>query len=142
MQTPGVVQGAATLLAEFGGKWPSFHDAEVLRFTVERSAAPGVGEVTVGLLVHLRRFESRGVGTVDYHQALVKSVVVDFRFMGVEDLSVSDFNHQNVIDDIAFSKGDGAAPVSVEVSGIYGFEGGWRCQTVEVVGVSKGPSEV
>ena len=142
MQTPGVVRGAAALLAEFGGEWPYFHDSEVLRFSVERALVVELGEVIVSLVVHLRRYESRGVGTVDYHQALIKSVVVDFRFTGVEDLSVSDFNHQNVIEEIAFSGGDGGAPVSVEVSGIYGFEGAWWCRTVEVAGVSKGPDEV
>ena len=137
-----MVRGAAALLAEFGSEWPHFHDAEVLRFAVERAPIPEVGEVMVSLLIHLRRYEPRGVGTVGYHQVLVKSVVVDFRFKGVDDLSVCDFNHQNVIEAISFSEGDGDAPVSVEVSGIYGFEGSWRCRTVEVVGVSKGPSEV
>jgi hypothetical protein len=142
MQKPRMIQGATALLAEFGGEWPNFHDAEVLRFAVERAAVVDVGEVVVSLAVHLRRFEARGVGTVNYHLALVKSVVVDFRFTGVEDLSASDFNHQNVLEEIAFSEIDGGAPFSVEVTGIYGFEGRWRCRTVEVAGVSRGLNEV
>jgi hypothetical protein len=142
MQAPAAISGADALLAEFGGKWPYFHDAEVIRFAVERSEAPEDFEVVATLRVHLRRYESRGVGTVDYHQALVKSVVVDFKFGGVEDLSVSDFNHQNVIESISFSDGEGGAPISVEVSGIYGFEGGWRCKTASVAGVSREACEV
>ncbi|MDB5958263.1 MAG: hypothetical protein JWP60_4871 [Ramlibacter sp.] len=30
MQTPGVISGADALLAECGGEWPYFHDADVL----------------------------------------------------------------------------------------------------------------
>jgi hypothetical protein len=133
MQIPKMIRGTTAFLAEFGGEWPNFHDAEVLRFAVERAAVVEVGEVVVCLVVHLRRFETHGVGTVNYHLALVKSVVVDFRFTGVEDLSVSDFNHQNVLEEIAFSESDGGAPVSVEVSSIYGFEGGWLCRSACVL---------
>ena len=142
MQTPRMIQGATALLAEFDGEWPNFHDAEVLRFAVERAAVVDVGEVVVSLAVHLRLFDACYVGTVNYHPALVKSVVVDFRFTGVEDLSMSNFNHQNVLEGIAFSESEGGTPISVEVTGIYGFEGGWRCRTVEVAGVSRGLSEV
>jgi len=135
MQTPVGVIGVEFVLAEFGGKWPSFHDAEVLRFALERTE---LSDVVATLRVNLRRYESRGVGTVDYHQALVQSVLIDFLFTGVEDLAVSDFNHQNVIDGITFSHGGSGAPVSVELSGIYGFDGSWRCSRAEIVGVSRG----
>jgi len=134
MQAPAGVIGADTVLAEFGGKWPSFHDAEVHRFSIERTQEHDVVAI---LRVHLRRYEARNVGTVDYHQALTQSVLIDFKFTGVEDLAVSEFNQQNVIDDIALSFGSGEA-VSVEVPGIYGFDAAWKCRRVEVVSVSRG----
>jgi Immunity protein 50 len=140
VQTPPFLAGAAAVVAEFDGEWPSFHDAEVLRFGLERESAECEGVVAT-LSVQMRRYESRNVGTVDYHQALVKSVLIDFRFTDVEDISVSDFNRQNVIDDIAFSGGGAGAAISVQVDGIYGFDGSWRCRGVEVVSVSRGPGE-
>lgn len=134
MQRLAAVRGADAVLAEFGGAWPSFHDAEVIRFAIERTEKFGV---VATLRVHVRRYESRAVGTVDYHQALVQSVFIDFRFTGVEDLSITDFNEQNVIDDIAVSR-DAGAPMTVEIPGIYGFDATWKCRDLEVTSVLRG----
>ena len=142
MQAPVQIHGTSAVLAEFGGVWPSFHDAEILRFELDRGDSNPERKVVAELRVHVRRYESRGVGTVDYHQALVKSVLIDFRFSGIEDLSVSEFNCQNVIDDIILSAAEENARVSVEISGIYGFDGKWTCDHAEVVRVSRGPGEV
>jgi hypothetical protein len=141
VQTPSVIAGASSVVAEFNGEWPSFHDAEVIRFALERAESAGGGKAVAAMLVHVRRYESRDVGTANYHQAVVKSVLIDFRFTDVQDVCVSNFNSQNVIDGITFSGGDVGAPVSVAVSGIYGFDGRWKCQAVAITAVSRGPSE-
>jgi Immunity protein 50 len=74
---------------------------------------------------------------------LVKSVVIAFRFTGIEALEVSEFNYQNVIDTIAFSEAStpSGARIAVEVESIFGFGGQWRCRTAEVTRVVHGQSE-
>ncbi|MES2398374.1 MAG: Imm50 family immunity protein [Pseudomonadota bacterium] len=138
MQMPVQIHGNSVVLAEFDGVWPSFHDAEILRFELDRGDSTPGRKVVAELRVHVRRYESRGAGTADYHQALVKSVLIDFRFSGIEDLSVSDFNHQNVIDGIILSADEKSGRVSVEIAGIYGFDGQWTCDHAEVVRVTRG----
>ena len=142
MQAPAQIKGTSAVLAEFGGAWPSFHDAEIVRFGLDRGDFTPERKVVAELRVHVRRYESRGAGTIDYHQALVKSVLIDLRFSGVEDLSVSDFNCQNVIDDIVLSAEEENGRVAVEISGIYGLDGRWTCDYAEVVRVSRGAGEV
>jgi len=93
--------------------------------------------------VHLREYEPRDEGTAEHHLALVKNVVIDFRFTGVEALEVTDFNHQNVIDGLSVSDASqgASAKLVVEVQSIFGFGGRWQCRSAEVTGVTQGSSE-
>lgn len=79
------------------GFWPSFHDAEVISFSVSRALPLDTHFCSAKLVVHVRQYTEVGVGTAEYALAIVKSVLVNFIFNGVSDLSVSEFNHQNVI---------------------------------------------
>lgn len=142
MHNLSALAGAEMVVAEFGA-WPSFHDAEVLSFELERSSLVATSSAVARMKVHVRRYEPSNEGTAEYHLALVKSVVIAFRFTGIEALEVSEFNHQNVIDSIAVSEAStpSGARISVEVESIFGFGGQWRCRTAEVVSVVCGPSE-
>ena len=142
MQAPQVLAGSEMVVAEFG-TWPSFHDAEVISFELRRLVPANPGETEVRMTVHVRCYETRGEGTSAYHLALVKNALIAFRFVGVENLEVSEFNHQNVIDDILFTEAGSStsARLAVDVQSNFGFGGQWHCHSAEVSSVSQGPSE-
>jgi Immunity protein 50 len=142
MHPPQAVAGCENVVAALG-VWPSFHDAEVIAFALSRPAPISTGKTEARLTVHVRQYEPRDEGTVRYHLALVRSVLITFRFVGVEALEVSDFNHQNVIDAITFqdSRSPLGATLSVEVESIFGFSGRWHCRFAEVASVVATPGE-
>jgi len=118
------------------GYWPSFHDAEVVRFSAERALPVEVGNTLARLVVHVRQYATIGEGTVQYQQVLRKSVLVHFLFKGVSELELSEFNHQNVIDSITITQPGGAnAPLRVEVESIWGFGGVFQCTSSAIESV-------
>jgi hypothetical protein len=119
------------------GRWPSFHDAEVLAFTLSRGATPDDRVSDARLDVHVRDYESRNEGTAEYEVVLVKSVVIRFVFSGVENLEIDDFNFQNVIDALTISgvQGEHGEELHVDVESIYGFGGRWLCRSARVESV-------
>ncbi|MFM2449607.1 MAG: hypothetical protein RIS44_2057 [Pseudomonadota bacterium] len=133
---PAQIMGSDRVVALLG-YWPTFHDAEVISFCVERAIPFERDHAVAHLAVHVRHFVSVGEGTAQYEQVLSKSVLIRFRFVGVVDLSVSDFNHQNVINAIAVCAIEGDAPgvLRVEVESIWGFGGTWGCSSVLVESV-------
>jgi hypothetical protein len=135
-----IITGADAVVDALG-TWPSFHDAEVLAFELERPALKARAS-EARLKVHVTLYEARNEGTVEYHMALVKSIVVAFRFSGIRELEIFEFNHQNVVDAIVFSEVTTATgkEIAVEVPSIFGFGGKWRCRTAEVIGVFPGPA--
>jgi hypothetical protein len=142
MNPPRAIAGSEKVIAALGG-WPSFHDAEVLAFELERSCPAASQLPETRMKIHVRQYESRNEGTAEYHLALVKNVVITFRFTGLEALEVRDFNHQNVIDGLAVHDAPqtASAKLVVEVPSIFGFGGQWQCQSAEVTNVTHGPSE-
>jgi hypothetical protein len=142
MQAPQTLAGSEMVIAEFGA-WPSFHDAEVISFAMQRPVPVALGEAEILMTVHVRRYEPRGEGTASYHLALVKSSLIAFRFLGVEALDVSDFNHQNVIDAMTISETSSptGATLAVEVQSIFGLGAQWQCRSAEVSAVTREPSE-
>jgi len=123
------------------GLWPSFHDAEVISFSVSREFPLDTNICFAKLVVHVRQYAEVGVGTAEYALAIVKSVLVNFIFNGVSDLSVSEFNHQNVINSIAFKSTEtlGASSISVDIESIWGFGGSLQCNCVVVESVEELP---
>ena len=116
------------------GYWPTFHDAEVISFLVERALPLRNGYSSARVAVHVRMYETVGEGTAQYAQVLSKSVLIRFAFSTVSELELSDFNHQNVINSITVertgSKGLGGLQVTIE--SIWGFGGTLRCMSASV----------
>ena len=133
MPAPEHIIGSEKVI-EALGYWPTFHDAEVISFSVERALPFKAGYTVARLAVHVSQYESVGEGTAQYELALRKSVVVRFLFQGACSLELSDFNHQNVIDSISVSTvaTEDHASLSVVVEPIWGFGGSLRCSSVEV----------
>jgi hypothetical protein len=132
------IEGFEKVLAALGF-WPSFHDAEIIFFAISRALPLEVGVSIANLTVHVRQYAEVGVGTAEYKLAIVKSVLVNFIFKGVSDLSLSEFNHQNVINSITFSdvKLNGKPAISVNIESIWGFGGSLQCASAEVDSVEE-----
>lgn len=128
---------ASELVIEALGYWPMFHDAEVISFSAERALPFKGGYSVARLSVHVRHYETVGLGTAEYEQVLRKSVLVRFVFNGACELELSDFNHQNVINSITISKVSGREDplFLVDVEPIFGFGGSLQCSSASVEAV-------
>lgn len=105
------IEGATELSAWFGG-WPSFHDAEIVSLTLNRT---GVST----LQVHTWRLR----GEVDERGFYVqeKHVLVTFRIEEILALTLSDFNRQNVIFGLDLGKTEYGFEITLDPC--YGLSG-------------------
>lgn len=117
------------------GYWPSFHDAEVISFSAARAAPGQGGKTSARLCVNVCQYKEVGVGTADYEIVCCKSVLIEFLFTDLKFLSLEDFNHQNVINSIKFSRLENPS-IEVEFESIYGAGGVIRCANVEISDVT------
>lgn len=88
----------AELLVETIGKFPTFHDAEVLEISLKRSAAEKLSpprlETTIRIIeIEAQTSEEKSVYI--YHQ-----FDVQLSFTNIFGVKIENFNHQNVIDDV------------------------------------------
>ena len=139
------IEGWEKLVAALGD-WPTFHDAEVISVSAERSIPVEVGCASARVVVHIRRYETRGEGTAQYEQVLSRNVLATFQFSGVADLELSEFNHQNVINSLVVhrdtSQDEERAPYVVTIESICGLGGTLRGARVELAAVEVLPSAV
>ena len=137
------IVGSEKLLVALG-YWPSFHDAEVISVSAQRVPPVALGGGSVKLVVHVRKYETRGEGTAQYEQVLVKSVLASFLCTRVADLELSGFNHQNVINSLSVHKELSAeatdSPLVLTIEPIWGIGGMVRCALVELSAVEELPS--
>jgi Immunity protein 50 len=138
MATIPSIPGTEEVLSALGW-WPSFHDAEVIHFSLSRGATPDAKKSEAELDVQVREYEPRHEGTGQYELVLIKNVIIRFAFAGVEEVQVEDFNFQNVINSLAIRKeaGEAGERIRVEVESIYGFGATWLCRSAKVAGVSR-----
>lgn len=132
-KTPKEIQGTEKVISAFG-RWPCFHDAEVISFSAERELPVRKGGTSARLAVHVREYATFGEGTVDYNIKETKSILIRFLFKGACDFELTDFNRQNVIDSIEVSHVDGEDPANmkVDIEPIWGFGGSLRCVAIEI----------
>lgn len=132
-KTPKEIQGTEKVISAFG-RWPCFHDAEVILFSAERELPVRKGGTIARLTVHVREYATVGEGTVDYDIKETKSVLIRFLFKGACDFEITDFNLQNVIDSIEVSHVDVDDPANlkVDIEPIWGFGGSLRCAAIEI----------
>ena len=129
------IVGSEKLVAVLG-YWPSFHDAEVISVSAQRALPVALGEASVTLVVHVRKYEPHGEGTAQYEQVLIKSVLATFLCKQVADLELSEFNHQNVINSLSVHEELSAeavgSPLVLTIEPIWGLGGTVRCAVVEL----------
>lgn len=118
----GEVQGGSDLLAWFGGRVPSFHDAEILSLELDRAGA--------ACRFRVHAFEITGVVDQAGHFVLARHAVVSFELGGVTDLELTGFNHQNVLGGLRI--GREADGYRVELAPCWGLSGFLVARTVQI----------
>ena len=121
------------------GLWPSFHDSEIISFSVSRALPLEPGASAAKLTVHVRQYAEVGAGTAEYELEIVKSALVNFSFNNVSNLSISEFNSQNVINSIKFQTAglQGGLSILVDIESIWGFGGTLQCSGLAVESVEE-----
>jgi hypothetical protein len=91
------VGGSEKLTAIFG-RWPSFHDSEIVELHLGRGAtAPPVTvhRPTLALKIHL--WDTTGETDAAGYYVLRHHTLTTLHFEGVDEFEMNGFNHQNVI---------------------------------------------
>jgi immunity protein 50 of polymorphic toxin system len=134
-----VVKGYEKLTAIFG-RWPSFHDAEVISIRLERRG----GDEWQGPIVYASVHVFQGsceAGQVKWRD----HAMVAFRFISVLDMSLNGFNQQNALWDLTFEMG---SPRSTDVTWVgpayfvnfqpsFGVGCSFVCASIEIDSVER-----
>ena len=129
-----VIVGSKKLTRVYG-RWPTFHDAEVIDVHLWRGEMDPKHE----------RFGAR-VLTVKVHVMeevpASREMVAVLRFDGVDDFRMEGFNHQNALLGIEIEArrgkefgSDGAAEFAVRFKEAFGMSASFTCRGIEVVEV-------
>jgi hypothetical protein len=125
----------STALTDIFGKWPAFHDAEVVSMTLDRQGLGGFQGPTLDAVIHVWEMTSevdeKGYFVLRHH------TLAKLRFFQVAELRLEQFNEQNVLFNLAFTDISeqqlASAPYHVELSPSYGVFADFNCQAITVV---------
>lgn len=132
-----------SLLTDIFGRWPSFHDAEVISIELFRNPK-GTNEPSLRAKIYVfeatPEVDSRGFFILKNH------VLATLIFGGIGDNSIAGFNQQNVLSDIAItdisSRQLDKIKFEVHFPSIFGVEAELKCRTIKVEAVEPfGPRE-
>lgn len=116
-------EGMDAIVARLG-HWPSFRDAEVLAFTVERGPHSRPESSVARFTVRVRDDRMRGAG---------KGADLTWEFRGIRELDVKDWSDDKRIEGIAVLPVVGGTPrLAVQIESASGFEATFRCERVGV----------
>jgi hypothetical protein len=123
------------------GMWPSFHDAEVLKLTVDRTHVATSQELSPVLDLHLRGWVMTSEVTNQGFYELHGDAVFHFQFEGVQNLHIEGFNNQNVLSALNLQVVDdphsqGRKLLQVELEHCYEFEASFTAQKARVLGIT------
>lgn len=119
------VQNAGLVIPPFGG-WPCFHDAEILRLTLQREKATAYLEGVFHVFNQSHDSQKRDRN----------HVLVTIRFDAIDELKLEDFNRQNVIDDLNVETTDGAGRrYAVRMLANNGCDIALLCDSIRLVSV-------
>ena len=128
------IQGSNLLNEQFG-KWPSFHDSEIVSINFDRAKE----ERNPSIAVKVHVFEMTSEANDNGFYNLTNHCDIEFHFESVEEVALNGFNHQNVISDIYFSQktdSNGVSKIYVEFEPCYGLELEFMCGKVTVKSVT------
>lgn len=128
---PSRIRNSDALTSIFG-RWPSFHDAEVLRVRLDRS---GVDGPEMEADVHV--FEMTSDVTPEGFYKLRHHTLATLLFSGIDEMSTADFNQQNVLGDLLLKD---ISERQLEVlkwevvfEASFGFEARFLCEAISVL---------
>jgi hypothetical protein len=133
-----LVAGSEKLLAIFG-RWPSFHDAEVMEIRLARKPKESGGRRDRGVELFARIHTWDMTNEVDSsgYYVLKNHTLVTFRFSRIEELKLEGFNHQNVIFGLTIQQlenpGSENSKFHVEFDPSFGVDAIFECTATEVV---------
>jgi immunity protein 50 of polymorphic toxin system len=135
METRPDITGSE-LVTQVFGYWPSFHDAEVVRMSLETTASPSAGP---DVRADIYAFEITNEVAPDGTLVLRHKVLVSFRFSGVDNLLVKNFGNQNAIMGLSIvdirSRQMEAVKFEVRFDGSFSFSAEFLCREVFVESV-------
>ena len=114
------------LVTDWFGCWPSFHDGEVQRITLDRIAGS-----TPSLEIDLRGWLLNKSATGELVQS--KEALVSFRFESISDLDLEGFNRQNVITALHIADAGDPGPLRVEFEHCYQFSCSFKALSGKVM---------
>ena len=116
------------LLTDIFGQFPTFHDSEVLRVTIDRGNELGPSfEAIVHAFEMTSEIDEKG------KYVLMNLVLVNLCFSDITNLEINDFNRQNVLQGLYIEPcGLG---LRVKFEGIYGMHAAFECQGASIVSV-------
>lgn len=118
-------------LIERFGRWPSFHDAEVLAVRLDDGSRTGLAP-SIELDVHV--FAMSDEVDDDGSFVLRSHTLAVLRFDGVRDVELEDFGAQNALDGLEVERAaDGALTVALPSNN--GLSGAFACDAARVVAV-------
>ncbi|HEX8329169.1 MAG TPA: Imm50 family immunity protein [Hymenobacter sp.] len=120
-----VIENEELVISQLG-KWPAFHDAEIVSVLFER-AEPGYWPV-----ITLQVFTVSGFDKATSSPS--KHCLIELQFIGVQDHELTGFNHQNVVFSLGFTRKDKLIICDVEPS--YGVSGYIEAERVIVKSVT------
>lgn len=140
MEAHKFIEGFERVVAHLG-MWPSFHDAEVLKLTVDRTHVATSKELSPVLDLHLRGWVMTSEVTDQGFYKLRGDAVFHFQFEGITNLHVEGFNNQNVISSLNLVVVDdphahGRKVVQVELEHCYEFEASFTAQRARVLDIT------
>jgi hypothetical protein len=122
------------LLTNVFGRWPSFHDAEVLRISLERTADFVAGpacEIDIHVHEMTSELDDKGFYVLRHH------TVVTLRCEGVRESELGGFNNQNVLAGLglvaASRPDDPTVRCELILDPSYGVAARFACASVQVV---------
>lgn len=120
------IQGAGLVTPKFGG-WPCFHDAEIVRLTLQREKSTAYLEG----VFHVFNQSHDSPEQRDRNHMLVT-----IRFEAIDQLRLEDFNRQNVIDDLNVEAVGGSGKrFAVGMLANNGCDTAFLCDSIRVVSV-------
>jgi hypothetical protein len=124
----------AELLTRVFGRWPSFHDAEVVRIALERTSDFAAGPACE-LDIHV--FEMTSELDEKNHYVLRYHTLVTLRCEGLRESDLSGFNNQNVLAGLDLletdRREDDRVRYELTLDPSYGVSARFACESVRVV---------
>ncbi len=109
---PGSLEGAQAVVTFFG-KWPSFHDAEVVSISLKRN---DICRFSIHTFTITSELDRSGRYQTTNHG------IVTFEIAEIHSLLLKDFNEQNVLSGLEISQEDDGT-IKFDMSSLYGLDG-------------------